>query len=400
MLAMSTTGTVMSSAQSTTPYQSKIYTRKGDDGTTTIGCNLQRISKGHPRVETLGQLDELQAAIGALKCGITMTINKVDEIPIWGIFMNNIYIVGVILGCVRLLMSGFTAAIMLGPIAAIVPTIVCGWYIDTCRSSEKVKFYTAITEVCGDFCEQMHKIMAIVSAFAANTDDNSSRDELSVDDEDIADLEKLIDTLESKLPRLSNFIMYFNNVNAVLANCARVQCRRAERSLVANGYSGANYSGSNVQKYLNRLSDTLFVLARSIDNIESEDAEATISRDAHDTDDASDTDSDTDSATECHGDCAECRAYAADNENNENNDDTKTMRITKIMTMTDNDENTDGPSTVSENKPDDISNASVYVGANATNAVPQSETESNTGTKSPNYDDTDWLSVDIDKKDK
>ena len=390
MLAMSTTGTVMSSAQSTTPYQSKIYTRKGDDGTTTIGCNLQRISKDSPRVETLGRLDELQAAIGALKCGITTTINKVDEIPIWGIFMNNIYIICVILGCVRLLMSGFTAAIMLGPIAAIVPTIVYGWYIDTCRSSEKVKFYTAITEVCEDFCEQMHKIMAIVSAdgIAANVDGQKSSDELSVDDQDIADLEKLIDILESKLPRLSNFIMYFNNVNAVLANCARVQCRRAERSLVATGYSG-----ENVQKYINRLSDTLFVLARSIDNIESEDAEATISRDAHDADaDADDTDSD----TECHGDCAECRANIADNENNNNDDDDGDDNDDDQ----DHDDDNEGPSAVSENKPNDDSNASVYVGANATNVVPQSETESNTGTKSPSYvKGDDWLCYDVNKKD-
>lgn len=389
MLAMSTTGTVMSSEQSTTPYQSKIYTRKGDDGTTTIGCNLQRVSKGSPRVEILGRLDELQAAIGALKCGITMTINKSGEIPIWGVFMNNIYIIGVITGCVRLLMSGFTAAVMLGPIAAIVPVVVWGWYIDTCRSSDDMKFYNAIVEVTGEFCEQMHKIMAIVSADGiASTDDTNdkSSDELSIDNEDIVDLEKLIDTLESTLPPLSNFIMYFNNVNAVLANCARVQCRRAERSLVANGYSG-----SNVQKYINRLSDTLFVLARKIDNIESGEAEATVSKHAYAVDDADDSD---DSDDDCGDDCAECKANAENTEDNKDTEDAEDHEDTK------DNEDTKEMSVVSENEPVNASNASVYVGANAANMAPLSETESNTGTKSPNYDDTDWLSVDIDKKDK
>lgn len=43
--------------------QSKIYTRKGDGGETSLGDN-QRVKKSNPRVEALGTLDELNSAIG------------------------------------------------------------------------------------------------------------------------------------------------------------------------------------------------------------------------------------------------------------------------------------------------------------------------------------------------
>ncbi len=44
---------------------SKIYTRTGDDGTTGLGDNT-RIDKDHPRMETIGSVDELNSLIGLL----------------------------------------------------------------------------------------------------------------------------------------------------------------------------------------------------------------------------------------------------------------------------------------------------------------------------------------------
>jgi len=43
---------------------SKIYTRKGDDGNTSLGG--QRLPKNHPLVETLGTVDELNCAVGLI----------------------------------------------------------------------------------------------------------------------------------------------------------------------------------------------------------------------------------------------------------------------------------------------------------------------------------------------
>lgn len=42
---------------------SKIYTRTGDDGTTGLGDG-KRVPKNHPRVEAMGDIDELNSIIG------------------------------------------------------------------------------------------------------------------------------------------------------------------------------------------------------------------------------------------------------------------------------------------------------------------------------------------------
>jgi cob(I)alamin adenosyltransferase len=44
---------------------SKITTRTGDDGTTGVAGNL-RVGKNHPRIEALGEVDELNSHIGLL----------------------------------------------------------------------------------------------------------------------------------------------------------------------------------------------------------------------------------------------------------------------------------------------------------------------------------------------
>lgn len=46
-----------------------IYTRTGDKGTTALFTG-QRVSKTHPRVETYGTLDELNAALSLCRCAV------------------------------------------------------------------------------------------------------------------------------------------------------------------------------------------------------------------------------------------------------------------------------------------------------------------------------------------
>lgn len=45
----------------------RIYTRSGDDGSTALADGT-RVSKGVPRVEAYGEVDELNAALGVLRC--------------------------------------------------------------------------------------------------------------------------------------------------------------------------------------------------------------------------------------------------------------------------------------------------------------------------------------------
>lgn len=78
---------------------------------------------------------------------------------------------------------------------------------------------------------------------------------------DVLELERAIDRLEAALPALKNFILPGGAPKGAALHLARTVCRRAERSVVALSRE-ASVSAS-ILKYLNRLSDLLFVLARS-----------------------------------------------------------------------------------------------------------------------------------------
>lgn len=81
-----------------------------------------------------------------------------------------------------------------------------------------------------------------------------------VDEGRVRDLEEAIDSIEKELPRLDAFILPGGGRAASLLHVARTVCRRAERRAVA--LLGDDTDNSAVLKYLNRLSDLLFVLAR------------------------------------------------------------------------------------------------------------------------------------------
>lgn len=79
-------------------------------------------------------------------------------------------------------------------------------------------------------------------------------------------LEKQIDKWEGKLPVQKNFIYYGGTPRASLIFYARALCRRAERELVA--FSKEQKVPEAILIYMNRLSDYLFMLARSENNKE------------------------------------------------------------------------------------------------------------------------------------
>ncbi len=73
-------------------------------------------------------------------------------------------------------------------------------------------------------------------------------------------LERLMDELSTELEALENFILPGGSPGAAHLHLARAVCRRAERDAVA--LSREEKIGPYVVKYLNRLSDALFVAAR------------------------------------------------------------------------------------------------------------------------------------------
>jgi cob(I)alamin adenosyltransferase len=81
-----------------------------------------------------------------------------------------------------------------------------------------------------------------------------------VNDADVAALEAGIDLLEAGMPHLERFILPGGSEASCAAHIARCVCRRAERSVVR--LLRAEPVETAVLRYLNRLSDFLFVLAR------------------------------------------------------------------------------------------------------------------------------------------
>jgi cob(I)alamin adenosyltransferase len=82
----------------------------------------------------------------------------------------------------------------------------------------------------------------------------------AISDEQVSRLETLLDGFNAELPPLKEFILPGGSRAASLAHLARTVCRRAERSVVALGRDEA--VSDTVRRYLNRLSDLLFVMGR------------------------------------------------------------------------------------------------------------------------------------------
>jgi cob(I)alamin adenosyltransferase len=119
--------------------------------------------------------------------------------------------------------------------------------------------------VDADLATEIEKIQKELFAIGARLADPRSRiaervTKAAVTDNDIARLEKVIDTLETELPALRRFILPGGSMSGALLHQARTVCRRVERRVVALGASAVD---PIVVVYLNRLSDLLFVMARA-----------------------------------------------------------------------------------------------------------------------------------------
>ncbi len=78
--------------------------------------------------------------------------------------------------------------------------------------------------------------------------------------DDVTRLEETLDRFNAELPPLKEFILPGGSTPAVAAQVARAVCRRAERRLLS--LSRNEKVNDESRKYLNRLSDLLFVVAR------------------------------------------------------------------------------------------------------------------------------------------
>lgn len=81
-------------------------------------------------------------------------------------------------------------------------------------------------------------------------------------DQDILTLETLMDDMDARLPELKNFILPGGHPTVSFCHIARCVCRRAERQVVALAHEEP--VDEKDIRYLNRLSDFLFMLARKL----------------------------------------------------------------------------------------------------------------------------------------
>ena len=159
----------------------KIFTKKGDDGTTDLGGN-NRVEKFDSQIIVYGELDELGAAIGLITC----QENVPSEI------------------------------------------------LDFLQSAQQEMF-----NIAGEL---------------------SAPEFQSLDEKKVELIEAFIDRINESLPPLKEFVVPGQEIRSAQTHMARAICRRAERSMVK--LSKERDVNSFALKYLNRLSDAFFVIAR------------------------------------------------------------------------------------------------------------------------------------------
>ncbi len=110
--------------------------------------------------------------------------------------------------------------------------------------------------------EVQDRLFTIGASLACDPDKESKMKIPDLNEADIRLLEDEIDKMQSKLPEMKHFILPGGHVAVSTAHIARCVCRRAERACVH--LHEAEFVEPLILKYLNRLSDYLFVLARYI----------------------------------------------------------------------------------------------------------------------------------------
>lgn len=88
--------------------------------------------------------------------------------------------------------------------------------------------------------------------------------------EAVADIEADIDALDATLPRHNRFVLPGGAPDAARANIARTVARRAERRIITLARTGAAVDPA-VIRFINRLSDYLFVLGRAVNILNGRD---------------------------------------------------------------------------------------------------------------------------------
>lgn len=106
------------------------------------------------------------------------------------------------------------------------------------------------------------KLFTIGAKLASDEKGKMLTDSLECSVDDIKRLENAIDSYETNLPELKNFVLPGGSQLNGFCHVARTVCRRAERKIVE--LSENENVHQNIIQFINRLSDFLFVLSRKV----------------------------------------------------------------------------------------------------------------------------------------
>ncbi len=109
-------------------------------------------------------------------------------------------------------------------------------------------------------------LFAVGSNLATDTSSTELRSASILKEEEITKLEERIDEIDASLPCLHSFILPGGCTASAIANVCRAITRRAERRITALGE--CSEVDPQVCRFMNRLSDYLFVLSRKYNMVE------------------------------------------------------------------------------------------------------------------------------------
>jgi len=118
--------------------------------------------------------------------------------------------------------------------------------------------------IAGYLNEIQNKLLNIGSRLASDKKGDIITLPLSLTEENILFLENAIDEMENSLPEITCFIIPGGSLLVSHCHVARTVCRRAERRIAE--LSEYQKVQPEIIKYINRLSDFLFVLARRLNH--------------------------------------------------------------------------------------------------------------------------------------
>ncbi len=111
--------------------------------------------------------------------------------------------------------------------------------------------------------EIQDRLFTIGSSLACDPEKETKMKIPDLKEDDVSLLEKEIDRMNETLPEMKSFILPGGHLTVSYLHITRCVCRRAERNCVRLQQE-LNEHNSLIIKYLNRLSDYLFVLARYV----------------------------------------------------------------------------------------------------------------------------------------